>query len=80
VQGTVLGREMRRRRIRQARIIAATGVSARALQNYSARRARWPSGRLIALCDVMDMDDEELVDADGHLRLAPRRKDQDDDW
>ena len=61
-QGTVLAREMAWRRMRKSQVAGAMGCSDRQLYNYMARRAPIPGMQIGALCDLMDMDLEELVD------------------
>jgi hypothetical protein len=69
-QGTVLAREMGWRRIRKSHVVGAMGCSDRQLYNYMARRAPIPAMQLGTLCDLMDMDPEELVDERNFLLEA----------
>jgi hypothetical protein len=69
-QGTVLAREMGWRRIRKTRVTAVMRCSDRQLYNYMDRRARVPGMQLGPLCDLLDMDPEELVDERNFLLEA----------
>ena len=66
---TVVECEMQLRGIRQGQVVGALRCSPRAWQNYVARRRPFPSVLLVALCELLEMDDDELVGNDGFLRL-----------
>ena len=66
-QGTVLAAVMTQRNMRKIRVAAVLSCSDRQLYNFLARRRRVPVIHLGALCDLMDMDPEELVDERNYL-------------
>ena len=70
VSGTVLARKMAPRRLKKHHVAAALRVSDRALYNYMTRRRPIPVLKVGILCDLLDMDQEELVDEQGFLRRA----------
>ncbi len=59
---------MTRRNVRKTRLTAVMRCSDGQLYNYMARLIPVPGMQLGALCDIMDMDVEELVD-DGYVLL-----------
>jgi hypothetical protein len=65
---TVVGYEMAWRGMRQARVAGELRCSQRALHNYLTRTRPFPSVLLAALCDLFEMDDDELVDETHYLR------------
>jgi hypothetical protein len=69
-QGTVLALVMTQRNIRKIRVAAVLCCSDRQLYNYLARLRPIPVIHLGALCDLMDMDPEELVDERNYLLEA----------
>jgi hypothetical protein len=69
-QGTVLAREMARRRMRKSDVTAAMRCSDRQLYNYMARRSPVPMLELSALCRRMRMNPKQLVDERNYLREA----------
>jgi hypothetical protein len=66
-QGTVLARVMTQRNMRKIRIAAVLWCSDGQLYNYLARLRPVPVIHLGALCDLMDMDPDELVDERNYL-------------
>lgn len=69
-QGTVLAREMTRRNMRKIRVAAVLWCSDRQLYNFLARLRPVPVMHLGELCDLMDMDPDELVDERNYLLEA----------
>jgi hypothetical protein len=65
---TVVAYEMQMRNIRQGQVVGLLRCSPRAWQNYVARRRPFPGFMLAALCTLLVMDEEELVDDDHYLK------------
>jgi len=70
--GTVLARIMSERRIPVSRISAILHVSDRTMHNYLRRLYPIPVLHMAALCDYLDVDPDEIVDA-GNVLLEDQR-------
>lgn len=68
--GTVLSDVMRARGLRKQAATAVMHCSDRMLYNFMVRKYAVPALKLAALCDLLDMDDDELIDDDGFLRRS----------
>ena len=65
--GTVLARLMAQHSLRRRHIAAALECSERQVYNYTSRAIPIPALYLARLCDLLDVDSDELVDDDRYL-------------
>lgn len=81
--GSILSAIMVKRRLRNNTVAVALDCGDRMFYNYLARRHPIPARALLGLCQLLDLDPEDLVDSDGYLLLAAPEQssvDQGDDW